>query len=159
MWNTWRTVWHFKNDPSKSVSVFEHNNALRTVTNLVEETLRSTFGSKTEYLTLVCLKASTQRKTELRYNGYKDFSEKVCSDLNMANAYSHIQVVEDGSAKHNGGDGSRKVSYDRNFFKDRYVILFDDVRTSGRSLERERRILEGFGAKVICAITIAQTTH
>lgn len=156
MWDTWRTVWHFKNDPSKNVSVFEHDTALQKVINLVENTLRTTFGSKTEYLTLVCLTASTQRKTELRY---KDFAEKVCSDLKMANAYPHIKVVEDGSAKHDGGDGSRKVSYDRNFFKDKYIILFDDVRTSGRSLEQERSILESFGATVICAITIAQTTR
>ena len=156
MWNTWRTVWHFKNDPSKNVSSYEHSNALRTVIGLVEDTLRSTFGSKTEYLTLVCLTASTQRKTELRY---KDFAEKVCSDLNMTNAYPHIQVVEGGSAKHDGGDGSRKVSYDRYFFRDKYIVLFDDVRTSGRSLEQERAMLESMGAQVICAITIAQTTY
>ena len=156
MWNTWRTVWNFKNDPSKNVSSYEHGNALRTVIGLVEDTLRTTFGSKTEYLTLVCLTASTQRKTELRY---KDFAEKVCSDLNMTNAFPHIQVVEGGSARHDGGDGSRKVSYDRYFFKDKYIVLFDDVRTSGRSLEQERVMLESMGAKVICAITIAQTTH
>lgn len=156
MWDTWHTVWHFKNDPSKGVSSFEHDNALRKVINLVEDTLRSTFGSKTQYLTLVCLTASTQRKTELRF---KDFAEKVCSDLNMTNAYPHIHVIEDGSAKHDGGDGSRKVSYDRYFFRDKYIVLFDDVRTSGRSLEFEKTTLENFGAKVICAITIAQTVR
>ena len=156
MWDTWRTVWHFKNDPSKGVSSYDHRNALQKVINLVEDTLRSTFGSKTEYLTLVCLTASTQRKTELRF---KDFAEKVCSDLNMINAYPHIRVVEDGSARHDGGDGSRTVSYDRYFFSGKYVVLFDDVRTSGRSLEQERSTLESYGAKVICAITIAQTTH
>ena len=62
MWNTWRTVWHFKNDPDKNVTSYEHRSALQTVTNLVENALRSAFGSKTEYLTLVCLTASTQRK-------------------------------------------------------------------------------------------------
>ena len=156
MWNTWKTVWNFKNDPSKGVSIYEHGVALQKVIRLVEETIRSTFGSKTKYLTLVCLTASTQRKTELRF---KDFAETVCSDLHMTNAYPHIRVVEDGSAKHDGGDGSRKVSYDSYFFKGKYVILFDDVRTSGHSLEAERRIMENFGATVICAITIAQTTH
>ena len=154
MWDAWFTVWHFKNDPTKNVTEVKHKNALNIVTNLIEETLRTTFGSKTEYLTLVCLTASTQRKTELRF---KEFAEKVCSDLNMINAYPHIRVVEDGSAKHDGGDGSRKVSYDRYFFKDKFIVLFDDVRTSGRSLEKERRTLEQFGATVICAITIAQT--
>lgn len=156
MWNTWRTVWNFKNDPTKNVSSFEHQNALRTVTRLVENELRSTFGSKTEYLTLVCLTASSQRKTELRF---KEFAETVCNDLNMTNAFPHIRVVEDGDAKHDGGNGSRTVSHDRYFFSGKYVVLFDDVRTTGRSLEQERSILESMGAKVICAITIAQTTH
>ena len=156
MWNTWRTVWHFKNDPDKNVSSYEHDSALQTVTYLVENELRSTFGSKTEYLTLVCLTASTQQKTELRF---KDFAEKVCNDLNMTNGYPYIRVVEDGGAKHDGGDGCRTVSHDRYFFQGKYVVLFDDVRTTGRSIEQERRILESLGAKVICAITIAQTTH
>ena len=156
MWEAWRTVWHFKNDPSKNVSCFEHDRALRTITNLVEKALRSAFGTKTEYLTLVCLTASTQRKTELRY---KEFADKVCKDLNMTNAYPHIRVFEDGSAKHDGGDGTRQVSYDNYFFKGKNIVLFDDVRTTGNSLEQERRTMEGFGAKVICAITIAQTIY
>lgn len=156
MRDTWRTIWHFKNDPDKNVTSYEHRSALQTVTNLVENALRSAFGSKTEYLTLVCLTASTQRKTELRF---KDFAEQVCKDLNMNNAYPHIQVIEGGSAKHDGGDGSRKVSYDPYFFNGKYVVLFDDVRTTGHSLEQERRTMEELGAKVICAVTIAQTTY
>lgn len=154
--DTWRTIWHFKNDPDKNVSDSDHQAALKTVTGLVEKALRSAFGSKTEYLTLVCLTASTRRKTELRY---KDFAEIVCKDLNMTNAYPHIRVVEGGSAKHEGGDGLRQVSYDSSFFSGKYVVLFDDVRTTGNSLEQERRTLEELGAKVICAVTIAQTTH
>lgn len=156
MWEAWKTVWHFKNDPSKGISSSEYNSALQKVINLVESILRSTFGSKTEYLTLVCLTASTQTKTDLRF---KKFANTVCSDLNMANAYDHIRVTCDGSAKHEGGTGVGGKSYDRYYFSDKYVILFDDVRTSGRSIENERRILEGFGAKVVCAITIAQTRH
>ena len=154
--DTWRIIWHFKNDPDKNVSDSDHKQALRTVTLLVEDALRSAFGSKTEYLTLVCLTASTRRKTEMRYN---DFAEIVCKDLNMINAYPHIRVTEDGNAKHDGGDGSHRVYYDSYFFNGKYVVLFDDVRTTGNSLEQERRTLEGFGAKVICAVTIAQTTH
>lgn len=44
-------------------------------------------------------------------------------------------------------------------FKGKFVVLFDDVRTSGKSLEHERQTLEGFGATVICAITLGQTSH
>jgi orotate phosphoribosyltransferase-like protein len=129
---------------------------LQTVINLVERELRQTFGTKTEYLTFACLTASTQRKTELRF---KDFSEKICKDLNMVNAFPYIKVVEDGVSKRDGGDGCRTVSHDRYFFSGKYVVLFDDVRTSCKTIEQERRILESLGAKVICVVTIAQTTH
>lgn len=156
MWETWKIIWHFKNDPDKNVSPIEHKSALNRVANLVGDTLRSTFGYKTKYLTLVCLTASTQRKTELRY---KEFSEIVCKDLGMKNAFPHIRVVEDGNAKHDGGSGIHSVSYDRYFFNGQYVVLFDDVRTTGRSLEQEKMRLESFGAKVICAITLGQTKH
>lgn len=156
MWEAWKTVWNFKNDPSKNISSYEHSSALNTVINLVERALRSAFGSKTEHLTLVCLTASSQRKTELRF---EEFSERICSALNMTNAFSHIHVTEGGGAKHEGGDGVQEKSYDRAFFNEKNVVLFDDVRTTGRSIEQERRILERLGAKVICVITIAQTKH
>ena len=154
MWDAWHTVWHFKNDPAKNISPSEHNRVLNVVVDLVEKTLRETFGSKTQYLTLVCLTASTQRKTEMRY---KEFAERVCKDLKMTNAYPYIRVIEEGEAKHDGGDGSHSVTYDDDFFKGKYVVLFDDVRTSGYSLDEELRRMEIMGATVICAITIAQT--
>lgn len=154
MWTAWKTVWNFKNDPTKYIPSSDHEYALKTVVNLVENTLRSTFGSKTEYLTLVCLTASTQMKTDCRF---KRFAETLCSNLKMENSYTHIRVVEGGLAKHEGGSGVSSKSYDRYFFDGKYVVLFDDVRTSGGSLEREKQILESYGAKVICAITIAQT--
>ena len=155
MRETWKLVWNFKNDPAKGVNSYDHKNALEIVINKVENTLRSTFGSKTEYLTFVCLTASTQRKTEMRY---KEFAERVCKDLKMTNAYPYIWVGEDGEARRYGGDGPSEVSHIIPFFKDKYVVLFDDVRTSGNSLEEERDFLEKeLNAKVICAITIAQT--
>lgn len=156
MWNTWKTVWNFKNDPSKNISSYEHTTALNKVIDLVEGELRRAFGSKTEYLTLVCLTASTQRKTELRF---KKFAEIVCKDLKMNNAYPYIRVAGEGGAMHEGGTGVTSKSYDSSFFKGKYIVLFDDVRTSGNSLERECRVLENYGAKVICAITIAQTVR
>ena len=50
-----------------------------------------------------------------------------------------------------------KKQYDKSFFLGSNIILFDDVRTSGQSIVRERNTLEAMGAKVIGVITIAQT--
>lgn len=156
MRETWKLVWNFKNDPNKYISRTEHIHAVGIVVDYVVKTLSNTFGTKTEYLTFVCIPASTQEKNKLRY---EEFSKLVCNKLNMTNAFPHINIVEGGQAKHEGGDGNYKVTYNKDFFKDKYIVLFDDVRTTGKSLELEKSILESYGSKVICAIAIAQTVH
>lgn len=156
MWDTWKYVWHFKNDPTKSVTSSEYKEALDRAVNWVESELRSTFGSDVQKLTLVCLSASTRNKNDRRF---KPFAERVCSDLNMYNAYNYVRIITDGEAKHEGGTVAVGKSYDSNWFKGKYIVLFDDVRTSGRGIERERQTLQSFGAYVICAITLAQTTN
>jgi hypothetical protein len=148
----WKLVWGFKND--ERISSYEHTVALSKVVKLTEDALKSAFSSKVKYLTLVCLSASTIKATKDRF---EDFSDKVCADLGMGNGLNHIHIVSDVIPKHLGGTGHPQKQYDEWFFRNKYVILFDDVRTSGSSLELERRRLEAMGATVIGAITIAQT--
>jgi hypothetical protein len=154
MWNSWKFVWHFKNDPDKSISESDHNVALNKAIRLVEDQLRETFGSDVSLLTLVCITASTKKKNDARF---KDFADRVCRDLNMENAYSHINIISDGDAKHEGGTELAEKSYDIPWFKGKFIVLFDDVCTSGEGICREKRILESMGAKIICAITLAKT--
>lgn len=152
MREAWKLVWNFKNDDS--ISSDEHLKALKEVIALTIGTLKSTFGDRTKFLTLVCLSASTAARTKKRY---EEFSINVCSALGMRNGYAHISIVADAIPKHLGGDGMPKKQYDKSFFLGSNIILFDDVRTSGRSIVRERDTLEAMGAKVIGVITIAQT--
>ena len=148
----WKLVWNFKNDDR--ISPREHASALQKVIKLTEDTLRETFENRVNELTLVCLTASTEKNTRRRF---EEFSKRVCSDLGMSNGFEHIRIIKDSEPKHIGGDGKPQKQYDKWFFKDKCIILFDDVRTSGVSLEEEKARLESFGAKVIGAITIAQT--
>lgn len=152
MTTDWKLVWNFKN--SDSISSREHLSALQRVIKLTENTLKSTFGNKVNQLTLVCLTASTRKDTKRRF---EEFSKRICNDLGMNNAFEHIQIIEDAIPKHLGGNGKPKKQYDEWFFKNKYIILFDDVRTSGNSIEKEKCQLESLGAKIIGAITIAQT--
>lgn len=149
----WHLVWNFKNDDR--ISAAEHFEALQKVIELTEDTLRNTFKNRVNKLTLVCLTASTVRGNKRRF---EEFSRCVCNDLGMNNGFEHIRIIKDANlSKHDGGDGKTQKQYDKWFFKDKYIILFDDVRTSGASLEKEKSQLESFGAKVIGAITLAQT--
>lgn len=156
MWDTWHLIWNFKNSPEKNISAYEHSKALNIAIEWVEQTLKKTFLEDTIKLTLVCLTASTKEKNDRRF---KDFAQKVCDDLKMCNAYDHIHIVSNGEAKHEGGTISVKKLYDKDWFNNKKIVLFDDVRTSGLSIENEKEILESFGATVICAVTLGQTVH
>lgn len=148
----WNLVWNFKNDDR--ISSYDHTTALNKVVNLTEDALKVAFGNKTKYLTFVCLTASTKQNTTRRF---EEFSKRVCSDLRMENGLSHIRITQDAIPKHLGGNGIPQKSYDQWYFSGKYVILFDDVRTSGSSIIIEKNKLESMGAMVVGVITIAQT--
>ncbi len=52
-----------------------------------------------------------------------------------------------------------QFAVDSIFFKGKYVLLFDDVITSGRSMERLKQKLESVGAIVIAGLSIGRTKH
>lgn len=158
MWDTWQLVWHFKNDPDarKPVMEFQHEAALNTVINKVKNTLTNTFGQDVSNLTLVCVCASSAYKNNLRY---RDFSTRLCEELNMYNGFNYITVTKDSLPKHLHKDRNNgpEKSYDEKFFRGKFIVIFDDVTTSGQSLMKEKNKLESIGGHVICSITIAKT--
>lgn len=157
-WEDRYTVWNFKNTPGKT-SLREHLKALDTVIPKVKSKLISTFGrSALKHITLVCIPASTAIKTEARY---KEFSRRLCDETGMANAYWYMDVVSSSAEKKFGGSGisTDNVEFDSNFFRGRYIILFDDVITKGESMLRFKRKMEELGAIVLGGISIGKTTH
>lgn len=151
-WDTWRLIWQFKNEKDEDQRKYQLS--LQRAVQMVETTLLETFGDDVKNLCLVCLTASTKEKNDRRF---KAFSEKVCKDLNMSNGFTHIRIVKDSSAKHTGGDGMTDKEFDGDFFKGKNIVLFDDVRSTGAGLVREKERLEQMGANIICAITLGQT--
>lgn len=157
-WDDRWTVWNFKNTPGKTEED-DHQEALNEVIPRIKSELCSTFGeSSLKYLTLVCIPASSAEKTESRY---EEFSERLCDETGMENAYSHMSVTKDSEEKKFGGRGitTNNVSFDEKFFKDKYVLLFDDVITKGESMLRFKQKLEKLGAIVVCGFSIGKTKH
>ena len=76
----------------------------------------------------MCIPASSATKTERRY---KEFSSRICNETGMINAYDKIQVISSSAEKKFGGSGilTDNVSFDSNFFRGQYVLLFDDIIT------------------------------
>ena len=157
MWDDRNTVWDFKNDPSKNISPNDHSAAMQDVIYSVSSELQRRFGADPlKILTLVCIPASSNSKNKLRY---EDFSQQLCSRTGMTNSFDKITITCDATPKHEGGTGMPTLEFDNAFFKGKYIVLFDDVVTSGKSMIRFKQRLESLGAKVICAISIGKTKH
>lgn len=157
-WNDRWTIWNFKNTPDKT-SETEHQEALDDVIPRIKEILISTFGqANLSKLTLVCIPASNQINTKRRY---EEFSNRLCHETGLINSYERIKVIHERNARHTGGTGLQTefLAFDESFFKDRYVILFDDVITRGDSMCIFRRKMESLGATVIAGLSIGKTKH
>lgn len=157
-WANRRIVWNFKNNLER-ISPFEHDNTLNKVIAMIKTKLLSSFSEEgLKYLTLVCIPASSQAKTQARY---EEFSSRICEELGMINAFPHITVTEERLEKHLGGTNTDtdKLSFDEDFFKGKYILLFDDVITRGNSMRTFKRKMEELGATVVGGLCIGRTKH
>lgn len=152
--NRW-LIWNFKNDPKKTSPV-KHEDALSKIIPRMTRMLKDTFGTYLSQLTLVCISASSQSANEARFH---DFSQKLAAETGMSNAYPYIQITKDATPKHLGGTGMPTLQFDENYFKGRYILLFDDVITRGKSMIRFKTKLESLGASVIAGFSIGRTKH
>lgn len=159
-WEVRNLIWDFKANPNRpqpeSEIRFRHERAMNKVLPLFKKVMSHYFGSNTSKLTLVCIPSSKKIVTERRY---KDFSHELCSITGMDNGYDFISVLHEGEAKHLGGTTQAQISIDGSFFRDRYIVLLDDVITSGKSMEMTKNLLEQAGAHVIAGLSIGRTKH
>lgn len=126
----------------------------KQVCDLLVKKLADTYGDALDLITFVCIPASTRRVNKDRYEA---FMEDVCSETGMRNGYEHVTIIKEKEPSHLGGKSDAVFGYDKDFFKDSYVVLFDDVVTRGHSLSRMKRELENNGATIVGAISIGRT--
>ena len=155
-WNVRNLIWAFKNNPNKKVNRCSHAQALMKVTPNVARVLQYYFGNNLRKLVFVPITASTRENNELRY---EKFSTMICESTGMTNGYPYIHIVKDAVPKHLGGDGNPTLQFDESSFKGKFVLLFDDVATTGSSIYKYKILIEQLGAKVIGAFTIGRTKH
>lgn len=159
-WEIRNLIWNFKASPTKNQSSYEikvrHEGSLQRIIPDLERCLRYYFKDMVTKLTFVCIPSSKAIVTQRRY---EDFSKILCDNLGMSNAYGHVHVVKDGEAKRLGGTIRAEYSLDEEYFKDKYILLFDDVITTGGSMERFKNALHNTGAKVIAGVSLGRTRH
>ena len=152
-WNIRKMIWNFKANKGGTLS-----NA-KAMTKIVPDVLRCLsyfFGEYLSKLTFVCIPASTRHVTKLRY---EKFSQEICKFTGMENGFPHITIDVDGEAKHTGGKTKAQYRLDVDFFKNKYILLFDDVITKGNSMHEFKGKLEKLGAIVIGGFSIGVTKH
>lgn len=157
-WYYRRLVWDFKNSPGKTSPV-AHQIALGKAVPMIKNKLFETFNADNlKQLTLVCIPASSQVKTKARY---EEFSNRICNETEMINAFPHISVVTEREERHLGGTSmnTSQLSFDEDFFKGKYVLLFDDVITRGDSMRTFKRKMESLGAIVVGGLSLGKTKH
>lgn len=159
-WDIRTLIWNFKANPNKPIPmnmvIKLHEESVAILMPNIIRCLQHFFGRYLDKLTLVCLPSSKRDVTERRY---KDFSAILTAKTGMINAYDHIRVTREGGAKHLGESGAPVFEIDSFFFKNKYILLFDDVITTGSSMDNLASLLSSVGAVVIGGMSIGRTRH
>lgn len=105
----------------------------------------------------VIIPASTPEKTVSRY---KNFCDILCKSIHIQNAYESITTIPHSATK--GTYGGNKIQYftfNNSFYRNKNVILFDDVRTSGTTFKQVLWELMNTGTLNVLGIFLAKTVH
>ena len=106
----------------------------------------------------VCLPASTQAKYKRRY---ARFSEEVCKSCGMMNFFQHVSYLWDRKAKHiekiTAESELSHIHFPKEIVKNKNIIIFDDIFTTGKTLRAMESKLTLNGANVVSAIFLGKT--
>lgn len=151
-WKIRNFIWAFKNGEEWAC-----NGAARIV---VAQVIKK-YGNEAKNMVFACVPASSEHKNMIRYSR---FSELVCKATGMQNAFEHITVEVDRLAIHEIEKGKRLnvvsiLDFDKDFFKGKKVLVFDDIITQGFSYAHFANLIETFGACVLGSIFLAKTIN
>ena len=136
-------IWHFKDGLNTKGHV-----------HVLSIKINNLFGDNLAGLTFVCIPSSTKETYQKRY---ESFMENVCEKTGMQNGYDYVTITKEKTPSHLGGAEEMEYECDKEFFKGRKVIVFDDIITRGHSLGTMMEKLEIAGAQVIAAFFLGKT--
>lgn len=137
----------------------------REFENVAQETaqhFKEHFGDNRKDIVFACVPASTAEKNELRF---KKFSARVCELTGATNGYEHIHILADRQTVHDHRKTkgeirkTQAIEFDKDFFADKKVLVFDDVISRGLSYANFANQLEAFGAEVLGGFFLGRTSY
>lgn len=139
-------IWDFKDARQKAQEI--------VLSHVVDYLKRLNIDDYFEKITFVCAPASSY---ESYRNRFALFSKRVCEECRMRDGTPHISILNSVTPRHLGGKESVKYAVDINYLKGRWVIVFDDLVTTGSTISKFISRLSEAGAKVIGIITVGRT--
>ena len=121
----------------------DHQQALSKAISDITALIKSCFGDAAQQFTFVCIPASTQANTVRRF---EQFSQQVCENTGMTNAYPLLTWNEEGE----------EYTLPTDALQGKDVLLFDDIIASGGSVCRFAEKLTTMGANVIAALALGK---
>lgn len=129
------------------------------------ENILSQFFTKEELsqMVFVCVPSSSKESNDKRY---QFFSVRVSERTGLINGFKHLKVRGVKNEKHlkktkeiDEFEEEYSIELDKNFFNGKFIILFDDIVTSGSTMLEMKRRIEEVGAIVICALSLGKTVR
>ena len=149
-WEKRDYIVNFKGN-SELTTEIDHQQALAKAISDITTLIHETFGDAASQLTFVCIPASTQTNTKRRF---QEFSEKVCKNTGMTNAYPLISWTTLFNPEE--GEEEDRYTLDGDALNGKDILLFDDIIASGGSVCRFAEKLKAMGANVIAAIALGK---
>lgn len=150
---TRKLVWNFKYNTER-VSPRMHVNALYDAVIPLAAKLNESFEGMTEKMTFFCVPASDEDNHWMRY---REFSRMLCRLTGMTDSFKYVHINSGKTPAHLGGERKVNYSLDNGWFRDRVVVVFDDILTTGGSLGRCADELRKAGAVVMAACFLGRT--
>lgn len=141
-WEKRDYIVNFKGN-SELTTEIDHQQALSKAISDITTLIKSYFGDAAQQFTFVCIPASTQANTARRF---EQFSQQVCENTGMTNAYPLLTWNEEGE----------EYTLPTDALQGKDVLLFDDIIASGGSVCRFAEKLTTMGANVIAALALGK---
>ena len=146
-------VWDFKYNLQEPNPV-EHARAVEEAARRISFIINNLFPEFTSNITFICLPASNNLVYHLRF---REFAALVCKATGMTDAFDYVYVVGEKTPKHIGGGRGCSFVIDYEWLVGRNIILFDDVVSSGHTIDVYAKNIGEWGISVLCALTLART--
>lgn len=124
--NFQKALWDFKEGRNQNFFV-----------EIVCSKIKEMFNDLTDVV-LICIPCSYEENYSVRYN---DFSENVCSRLKIINGNRYHKII-------------RATQDDINFFKNKKVILFQDLVCTGLRIKNSLENLRKVAANITCCLSL-----